>query len=61
MSEQILVVKKQDGSAARLAAIRSTLKRGFQEPIEEVIPEGQMSMMAQLFPVFDFDDDEVKS
>jgi hypothetical protein len=59
MSENVSI-KKQDGSVARIAAIRSTLKRGFQESIEEAIPEGQMSMMSLLFPVFDFDD-EVQS
>ncbi len=59
MSKKNKEVKK-DGSAARIAAIRSTLKRGFMEPIDETIPKGQMSMMAILFPVFDFND-EVRS
>jgi len=58
MSEQVKEQKK-DGSEIRLAAIRSTLLRGFQEPIEAEIPPGQTSMMSLLFPVFD--PKEVKS
>jgi hypothetical protein len=59
MSEKTSI-KKQDGSAVRIAAIQSTLKRGFQEPIEAEIPPGQTSLMSLLFPVFD-PEDEVKS
>ena len=53
-------VKKPEASHTRLEAIRAALSRGFQEPIEEDIVEGQISMMALLFPVFN-PEEEVQS
>jgi hypothetical protein len=47
-------------SAVILTAIKKSFKRGFNEPIEEDIPEGQLSMAAILFPVFN-PDEEVQS
>jgi hypothetical protein len=59
MSERNNVVRIKE-SCARSAAILAAFKRGFNEPLPEEIPEGQLSMMSQLFPIFD-PCDEVQS